>query len=100
MKILHIDETFHPNFGYQCTPLAKFQQKAGHEVYIIAPEAKYIYPVYHSFGEYGENLDADDAVYSNATGVKIYRVAGKGRIAGRLIYNGRDLFKTIEQINQ
>lgn len=99
MKILHIDETFHPNFGYQCTPLAKFQQKAGHEVYIIAPEAKYIYPVYHSFGEYGENLDADDAVYSNATGVKIYRVAGKGRIAGRLIYNGRDLFKTIEQIN-
>ncbi len=99
MKILHVDETFHPNFGYQCNPLAKFQQKASNEVYIIAPEAKYIYPVYHSFGEYGENLEQDDKVYEDATGVKIIRIHGKGRIAGRLVYDFKELCDAIEKIN-
>ena len=99
MRILHIDETFHPNFGYQCNPLAKFQSKAGHEVFILAPEAKYIHPVYHSFGEYGENLENDDKVYEAATGVKIVRVRGKGFVSSRLIYVGKELYKAIEDIN-
>ena len=99
MKILHLDETFHPNFGYQCNPLAKFQQAAGHEVYIITPEAKYIYHIYNSFGEHGETLDKDDAVYEKATGVKIIRVPGKGRIANRLVYDGKALYKAIEEVD-
>ena len=99
MRILHVDETFHPNFGYQCNPLAKFQSQAGHEVFILAPEAKYIHPVYHSFGEYGENLENDDKAYEEATGVKIVRVHGKGFVSSRLIYEGKELYKTIEQIN-
>ena len=99
MKILHIDETFHPNFGYQCNPLAKFQSKAGHEVYIIAPEAKFIYPSYHKFGEYGETLDKDDRVYEQATGVRIVRVPGIRYIAGRLIYNKKALYRAIEKID-
>lgn len=99
MKILHIDETFHPNFGYQCNPLAKFHQRAGNEVYIIAPDAKFIYPLYHSFGEYGEHLDDDDRVYESTTGVKIVRVHGKTRISGRLVYDYSELFSAIEKIN-
>ncbi len=98
MKILHVDDTFHPNFGYQCNPLAKFQCKAGNEVYIIAPEAKYIYPVYHSFGEYGENLVNDDARYEKETGVKIVRIKAKGYIMGRLNYYRKDLLKAIDEI--
>ena len=35
MRILHVDETFHPAFGYQCNPLAKFQRMQGHEVIIL-----------------------------------------------------------------
>ena len=99
MKILHIDETFHPSFGYQCNPLAKFQQKAGNNVYIIAPEAKYIYPVYHEFGEYGLNLDSDDKVYINNTGVKIIRIKAKGYFFRRLLYNFEELYKAIDNIN-
>lgn len=26
MKIVYVDETFHPAYGYQSNPLAKFQQ--------------------------------------------------------------------------
>ena len=99
MRILHVDDTFHPNFGYQCNPLAKFQCKAGNEVYIISPEAKYIYSVYHSFGEYGETLDKDDSIYEQETGVQIVRVKGKGYICGRLIYDRKDLINAIERIN-
>ena len=99
MKILHVDDTFHPNFGYQCTPLAKFQQYAGNEVYVIAPEAKYIYPVYHSFGEYGETLAQDDKKYENDTGVKIVRVNAKGYIMGRLNYDRKALVKAIDDIS-
>lgn len=98
MKILHVDDTFHPNFGYQCNPLAKFQCKAGNEVYIISPEAKHIYSVYHSFGEYGDHLDEDDAKYENNTGVKIVRVRAKGYIQGRLNYFKADLLKAIDDI--
>lgn len=99
MRILHIDETFHPNFGYQCNPLAKFQQKAGNEVYIITPEAKFIYPVFASFGEFGEHLDEADAVYEKNTGVTVVRVAGKRRIMGRLLYDLQALYAKIEEIN-
>lgn len=99
MRILHIDETFHPSFGYQCTPLAKFQCSQGNEVFVIAPEAQYIYPVYHSFGEYGEHLAEDDALYENTTGVKVVRVRAKGYIARRLNYIKEELFSSIERIN-
>jgi len=99
MRILHVDDTFHPNFGYQCNPLAKFQFKAGNEVFIISPEAKHIYSVYHSFGEYGEHLEEDDARYETATGVKIVRVKAKGYIMGRLNYHRKELLKAIEAIH-
>lgn len=99
MKILHVDDTFHPNFGYQCNPLAKFQCKAGNEVYIITPEAKYIDSIYHSFGEYGEHLDEDDARYERETGVKILRVKAKGYIMGRLVYVKKALMEAIDSVN-
>ena len=99
MKILHIDETFHPKFGYQSTMLAKFQRKQGHDVYVIAPEAKYIDRVYYSFGEYGDNLSEEDKLYENETKVKIIRVSAKGFILGRLNYNMKELYCKIKEIN-
>ncbi len=99
MRILHIDETFHPLFGYHCNPLAKFQSLAGNEVFVIAPEAKYIYPVYREFGETGDNQQAEDEEYISLTNVKIIRVKGKGYISGRLVYDMRLLSEAIDQIN-
>lgn len=49
MKILHIDETFHPSYGYQVNPLAKFQQHQGNEVYIATVDKEHLYPVYKEF---------------------------------------------------
>ncbi len=97
MKILHVDETFHPAFGYQANPLAKFQQKQGNEVYIAAPTKEHLYPVYHEFGDYGECLDEQDAAYEKATGVRIIRVPAKGYIMNRLVY-GKAIFKAVEKV--
>ena len=85
MKILHIDETFHPNYGYQANPLAKFQRAQGHEVTIATVEKKWLYPVYRSFGDDGTGLEEADAYYENTTGVKIIRVAAKGYVMRRLV---------------
>ncbi len=99
MRILHVDETFHPLFGYHCNPLAKFQSMMGEEIYIIAPEAKHIHPVYHGFGEYGENQEQEDREYTRNTHVQIIRVPGKGYISGRLNYDMRAMYQAIETIN-
>lgn len=97
MKILHIDETFHPAFGYQANPLAKFQQKQGNEVYIATPTKEFLYPVYHEFGDYGEHLVEQDAAYEKTTGVKIIRIPAKGYFMKRLVY-GKEIFDVVEQV--
>lgn len=97
VRILHIDETFHPAFGYQANPLAKFQQMQGNEVFIAAPVKEYIHSVYREFGDDGSNLDVQDAVYEQMTGVKIIRVPAKGRIMHRLIY-GKEIFDLVDRV--
>lgn len=98
MKILHIDETFHPAYGYQANPLAKFQQKQGNEVYIATPTKNYLYPVYKDFGDDGSGLEEQDKQYMDTTGVKIIRVPAKGYIMGRLNY-GKEIFDVVDQVN-
>ena len=97
MRILHIDETFHPAYGYQANPLAKFQQMQGHEVYIATPTKEYLYPVYKDFGDDGSGLEEQDKQYMNSTGVKIVRVPAKGYVMGRLNY-GKEIFDVVDHI--
>lgn len=97
MRILHVDETFHPAFGYQANPLAKFQQKQGNEVYILTQTKEYMYPVYHEFGDFGEHLEEQDEAYETTTSVKIIRIPAKGYFMKRLVY-GKDIFKMVDQI--
>ena len=98
MRIVHVDETFHPAFGYQANPLAKFQSRQGNEVIIVAPTKEYMYPVYKEFGDDGSRLKEQDATYSNSTGVKIVRVPAKGYFMRRLVY-GRDIFQVVDDLN-
>lgn len=98
MKILHIDETFHPSYGYQVNPLAKFQQRQGNEVYIATVDKEHLYPVYKEFGDSGETLDQEDKAYEDATGVKIIRVKAKGYYFRRLFYT-KEIFEIVKQIN-
>ena len=97
MKILHIDETFHPSYGYQCNPLAKFQRKQGHEVTIATVEKKWIYPVYKTFGDDGSGLEEADERYEHTTGVKIIRMPAKGYVMGRLVYT-KEVFNVVDQV--
>ena len=39
MKIVHIEDFFHPEAGYQINILPKYMVRAGHEVTIITSEA-------------------------------------------------------------
>lgn len=98
MKILHIDETFHPNFGYHCNPLAKFQQAQGNEVYISTVEKKWLYPLYKVFRENGSGLEEADRNYEKSTGVKIIRVTAKGYYKRRLVFT-KEIFEVVKQIN-
>jgi len=97
MKILHIDETFHPNFGYHCNPLAKHQQAQGNEVYIATVEKKWLYPLYKVFREDGSGLEEADQNYEETSGVKIIRVKARGYFKRRLIFR-RDIFKLVNQL--
>lgn len=99
MKILHVDETFHPAYGYQVNPLAKFQQKAGHAVTILTVDAAHLYPVYADFGDHGEGLAEDDARYARETGVKIVRIRTRGYLMNRAIYSGAALRRAIREID-
>ncbi len=97
MKILHVDETFHPSYGYQANPLAKFQQAQGNEVYILTVEKKWLYPIYRAFRDDGSGLEEADARYEADTGVKIVRAHAKGYFMRRLVYT-REIFDIVEQI--
>lgn len=97
MRIVHVDETFHPAFGYQANPLAKFQSKQGNEVIIVTPTKEYLYPVYKEFGDDGSNLTDQDEVYTKSTDVKIVRVPAKGYFMRRLVYD-RKIFKVVDDL--
>lgn len=96
MRIIHVDETFHPSYGYHANPLAKFQQRAGHDVRIITVEAKWIYPVFKEFGNDDSNLEEKDRQYEEETGVKIIRVPARGYFMRRLVFC-KELFDIVEQ---
>lgn len=97
MKIVYVDETFHPAYGYQSNPLAKFQQKQGNEVTIVTVDRNHIHPVYRAFGDNGDSVEEDDVIYQRETGVRIIRVNTKGYFMHRAVYS-RDLFKTVRAL--
>ena len=94
MKIVYVDETFHPAYGYQSNPLAKFQRVQGNEVTIVTVSKDQIHPVYSEFGDHGESVEKDDEIYQKATGVKIVRVHTKGYFMHRAVY-AHDVFRAV-----
>lgn len=94
MKIVYVDETFHPAYGYQSTPLAKFQKMQGNEVAIVTVSKDQLHPVYKAFGDNGDTIDEDDKNYEATTGVKIIRVNTKGYFMHRAVFT-HDIFKAV-----
>lgn len=97
MKIVHIEDFFHPNAGYQINIIPKYMVNEGHEVYIITSELEKIPDgLTNFFGK--DNIIEDDRRYTKETGVNIIRIPIKRYISGRVIFTDR-IFKVVNEIN-
>ncbi|MCK2016880.1 glycosyltransferase [Peribacillus frigoritolerans] len=85
MKIIHVEDFFHPDAGYQINILPKYQCKQGHSVAIVTSEIERV-PVGLTafFGK--DNIEERDREYTKKTGVEIYRVPIYKFLSGRAIY--------------
>lgn len=97
MNIVHIEDFFHPDAGYQVNILAKFMARQGHEVTVITGELDKIPDTLTAFFR-KENIEAADAVYTEKTGVKIIRIPLIGYVSGRVIFS-RKIYKVVRNLN-
>lgn len=97
MRIVHVEDFFHPDAGYQVNLLAKYMAKNGNEVYVITAQLDKM-PDYLTkfFGK--ENIEGRDREYEDTTGVSIIRLPFKHYISGRVIWNKDKLFSKIDSI--
>lgn len=96
MKIVHIEDFFHPNAGYQINILPKYLVKKGMENFILTSEIDNVPENLTSF--FGrENLEKFDKEYEKLTGVKIIRVPVKRFLSSRAVF-GKELDRVVDQI--
>lgn len=97
MKIVHIEDFFHPNTGYQVNILAKFMARDGHNVTIITSEMEKMPK--HLTAFFGTlDLDQADQNYEKQYGVQIVRVPIYRQVSGRSIYKCKVVWDLIETI--
>lgn len=97
MKIVHIEDFFHPNAGYQINILPKYMVKRGIENYIITSKIDRVPGNLTSF--FGrENIEEYDKEYEKMTGVRIIRISIKGFFSSRAVF-GKELDQVIKGIN-
>ena len=95
MKIVNIEDYFHPEAGYQINILPKYMAKMGHEVTIITSEMDKIPTELISF--FGcDDIEKKDKEYMEQSGVKIIRLPLHAFISGRAVFFEKILFKTIK----
>lgn len=99
MIIVHIEDVFIPDAGYQINIMPKYLATFGHEVYIVTSKTEGLdTPALRFFG--GEDMSQRDKQYTKETGVQIIRVAPliKKLISGRMIPSG-EIFKATKSLN-
>jgi len=97
MNIVHIEDFFHPDAGYQVNILAKYMVKQGHEVTVVTGEMDKIpETLTNFFGK--ENIEVADEVYKKKTGVKIIRIPLIGYVSGRAVFSGK-IYKVVRNLN-
>ena len=95
MKIVHIEDFFHPDAGYQLNILAKYMVQMGHSVTILTAETKKVPDNLKVFFDC-ENIGVRDKCYTDKYGVKIVRVALKTFVSGRAVFD-RAIFRRISE---
>ncbi len=87
MKIVQIEDFFHPDAGYKINILSKYFARMGHETVIITAELDKM-PDYLT-GFFGrDNIAARDRDYEERYGVKIIRLPIWAYVSGRAIFKG------------
>ncbi|KLU66126.1 D-inositol-3-phosphate glycosyltransferase [Desulfosporosinus acididurans] len=95
MKIVQVEDFFHPEAGYQINIISKYMVKAGNEVVIITSEMdKVPRNLISFFGR--DNISAKDKEYTEHYGVKIIRLPILAYMSGRAIFT-KELIKRIKQ---
>ena len=96
MRILQIEDFFHPDAGYQVNVLSKYLTKAGHEVIILTSEMLKVPESLTSF--FGRSdLEEKDREFERCNKVKIVRVPLRCFAGNRFIYT-RMIYKKIRQL--
>lgn len=98
MKIVQIEDFFHPDAGYQINVLSKVLVEHGHDVTVVCASNLDIFPesLTSFFGI--NNIEARDAEYTSKYGVKIHRVKAAGYYSGRTFYSSA-LYREIDSLN-
>ncbi len=97
MKIVHVEDVFHPDTGYQLNLLSKYMVAAGHDVVIITAETEKLPKGFMNF--FGsENIRRRDEIFTHNYGVRIIRIPTKGYYSGRVFLSSR-FFEIIKSEN-
>lgn len=95
MRIVQIEDFFHPDAGYQINVLSKYMARMGHQVTIITASLdKLESGVVTFFGK--ENIQARDRRYFHKYNVKIVRLPVRKIVSGRAVFDG-ELFQAIKK---
>ncbi len=94
MKIVHIEDFFHPDAGYQVNLLAKFMAKKGHKVTVVSSDLSLMpEDLKEFFGSH--DLKEKDRNFQKLYQVKIIRVPIRKIISRRAVLSG-DFFTVVK----
>ena len=96
LKIVHIEDFFHPDAGYQLNILPKYMKLAGHDVTIVTSELDKM-PSYLTDFFQNENIKAKDEYFTKEYGIEVVRKPIFTYYSGRSIYKP-GIFKYIDQL--
>lgn len=94
MKIVNIEDFFHPEAGYQMNILGKYMVKMGNEVTMITAEP-YKIPEYIKKFFDCSNINEKDHIFEDQYGMKIVRLPIRGFVSGRSVFSWKKLRKAI-----
>lgn len=97
MRIVHIEDFFHPDAGYQINILPKYLTKFGHEQIIITSTMDRAPSALKEFFS-AENIEEKDKKYTENNNVKIIRLPLRAFISGRAIFFKKQLLNTIKSV--
>ncbi len=97
MRIIHLQDIFHPEAGYQENVIAKYHSLQHNEVYVISSDYSKVPDNISSFFGKEAIVEKDKKLFAE-TGVRVIRIPTYFYISGRAIYS-EWIFKLIDSLD-